>query len=95
MTSQPSTGSRCNWLVNVSETTIGGIVALVAKRAAFDPLCDSLKSLAWDGAPRVDSWLAQYLGAQDSPYVAFGRTLVVDFGRRARVQAGLPECTTR
>lgn len=73
-----------NWLVNVGETTIGGIVALAAKRAPFDPLCDSLRSLVWDGTPRVDSWLTQYLGAQDSPYVRLvGRWWLISAVARA------------
>ena len=73
-----------NWLVNVGEMGIGGVVALVAKGAAFDPLCDSLRSLSWDGTPRVDSWLTQYLGAQDSSYVRLvGRWWLISAVARA------------
>ncbi len=36
----------------------------------FDSLLDHLESLpAWDGVPRLDSWLIDYCGAEASPYV--------------------------
>lgn len=58
-----------NWLITIGEQTIGGIVTLVAKRDSFDSIRDALKALAWDGTPRVDTWLVRYLGARDSEYV--------------------------
>lgn len=36
----------------------------------FDSLLDHLESLsAWDGVPRLDSWLIDYCGAEATPYV--------------------------
>jgi predicted P-loop ATPase len=35
---------------------------------AFHPVEDYLNSLAWDGQPRVESWLTGYLGAEKSAY---------------------------
>ena len=32
----------------------------------FDPVADYLNALVWDGAPRLDRWLATYLGAEDT-----------------------------
>ena len=35
----------------------------------FDSLVDHLCSLpSWDGTPRLDSWMVDYCGAEDSPY---------------------------
>lgn len=35
----------------------------------FDPLTDHLNALPpWDGVPRLDTWLPDQLGAEDSPY---------------------------
>lgn len=43
-------------------------VNLTAERRAKDPVVDYLKSLEWDGRPRVDTLLVDYLGAEDSEY---------------------------
>jgi predicted P-loop ATPase len=40
----------------------------VAKKNHFHPVRDWLKSLTWDGNGRVDYWLIDYLGAEDTPY---------------------------
>ena len=41
----------------------------VAQRNAFHPVREYLDSCAWDGVPRVETLLVDYLGAEDSPYV--------------------------
>lgn len=38
-------------------------------RNAFHPIKDYLESLEWDGKPRLDTLLVDYLGAQDNAYV--------------------------
>lgn len=38
------------------------------KKTTFNPVTDYLKSLVWDGVPRVDTALIDYLGADDTPY---------------------------
>jgi len=43
-------------------------VQVTAERNAFHEVRDYLEGLKWDGIPRVDCWLAAYLGAPDSPY---------------------------
>jgi len=40
----------------------------VALENAFHPLHDYFRSLNWDGVPRVDTWLATYLGVQQTDY---------------------------
>ena len=35
----------------------------------FNPVVDWLDSLKWDGVGRLDSWMIDYLGAADTPYV--------------------------
>ncbi len=41
----------------------------VWNRNAFHPIRDYLNSLEWDGNPRLDTLLVDYLGAQDNAYV--------------------------
>jgi predicted P-loop ATPase len=51
----------------------------------FDPVCDYLSSLRWDGAPRLDNWLTAYCGAPDTPLNrAIGRKMLIAAVRRAR-----------
>jgi Virulence-associated protein E len=51
----------------------------------FDPVRDYLDGLKWDGAPRLDRWLIDYLGAEDTELnQAFGRKTLTAAVRRAR-----------
>lgn len=34
---------------------------------AYDPICDYLAALQWDGQPRLRTWLHYYMGADDTP----------------------------
>src|SRR5580704_1036642 len=46
---------------------------------------DYLDSLVWDGTPRLDRWLIDYAGADDTPAArATSRTILVAAVRRAR-----------
>ena len=40
------------------------VASIVARKNAFNPVRDYLKSLKWDGFSRLDTWLSRYLGAQ-------------------------------
>lgn len=42
--------------------------AAVSARHAFHPVRDYLRSLAWDGIPRADTLLIDYMGAEDNIY---------------------------
>jgi predicted P-loop ATPase len=47
---------------------------LCAEERAFHPVRDYLKALKYDGVPRLDTWLATYLGTEATPYTrAIGR----------------------
>jgi len=44
------------------------------ERVRVDPMADYFDALKWAGQPRLDRWLATYLGAEDTPLNrAFGR----------------------
>ncbi len=52
---------------------------------SFHPVVDYLADLVWDGKPRVDTWLIQYAGAQDSEYTrAVSRLMLLGAVRRVR-----------
>jgi Virulence-associated protein E len=52
---------------------------------SFDPVCDYLDGLKWDGKPRLDKWMVQYLGADDTELNrAIGRLSLVAAVRRVR-----------
>ena len=40
----------------------------IATRNSYHPVKDYLRSLHWDGKPRISSWLTTYLGVEDSAY---------------------------
>jgi predicted P-loop ATPase len=51
----------------------------------FDPVRDYLDGLRWDGVSRVDRWLIDYCGAEDTPLNrAFGRKVLMAGVRRVR-----------
>ena len=51
----------------------------------FDPVCDYLDGLQWDGQPRLAPWLPRYLGTEDTPFIrAVGCKMLVAMVRRAR-----------
>ena len=48
---------------------IGRAVQAAARHNPFHPVRDYFSSLAWDGTPRIDTWLATYFHVEDSAYV--------------------------
>ena len=50
----------------VSVEVAGQAVQTAARYRPFHPVKTYLQSLHWDGVERVDSWLATYLGAEDT-----------------------------
>lgn len=51
-----------------SKDKIFDAVNVVAGENAFHPVRDYLDSCTWDGVPRVETLLIDYLGAEDTPY---------------------------
>lgn len=52
----------------IGRELIRDVVLLVAGENVFDTATVWLESLIWDGVPRLDSFLAQFFGAEDTDY---------------------------
>jgi len=63
-----------DWLhrqgIFVSVETTGQAVEAVARDRSFHPVRKYLQDLQWDHTPRLQSWLADFLGVDPSPYAA-------------------------
>ena len=57
-------------LRHVGKDTVHDAVDLRARENAFHPIRDYLLNLQWDEHPRLDGWLAKYLGAEPTKYAA-------------------------
>lgn len=57
--------------------------ALICKQNAFHPIKEYLQGLVWDGTPRVDKLLIEYLGSEDTAYhrAAIRKTCVAAVAR--------------
>ena len=61
------------------------IVRAAARRNRFHPVRNYLSGLRWDGLERLDTWLIDYAGAPDTPFVrAVGRIMLIAAVRRVR-----------
>jgi len=77
------------WGWDFSPANVLEAITTVAEANPFHPVRDYLDGLAWDGVLRLDTWLAHYLGVQQSDYAAdVGRTFLI--GAVARIYA--PGC---
>jgi predicted P-loop ATPase len=62
----------------IGKEAVGDAVRLCALERPFHPVREYLKSLRWDGMPRLDTWLAAYLGAEATPYTgSIGRMFLI------------------
>lgn len=52
----------------VAKGKIEDAFAMEVERSAYDPLKDYVNNLEWDGEPRAERLLVDYLGAQDTEY---------------------------
>ncbi|MGJ4927492.1 VapE domain-containing protein [Bradyrhizobium sp. HKCCYLRH3095] len=62
---------RCaEWLqrrdINVTPVVVSRSVGAVTRAIPVHPVRDYLRSLSWDGTPRIESWTLAYLGADDT-----------------------------
>jgi predicted P-loop ATPase len=71
-------------LWRVAKDTVHSAVDLRASERPFHPVRDYLSALRWDGHPRLNSWLSDYLGAEHTPYASrVGRMFLI--GMVARI----------
>ncbi|KWA45812.1 hypothetical protein WL27_05380 [Burkholderia multivorans] len=54
--------------VSVSKSMVVEAVGLLAHADQRHPVRDYLHSLAWDGVPRLDTWLTTFAGCEDDTY---------------------------
>lgn len=62
------------WLESLGQFGINTALAFaavqaVAERQSYNPLQEWLNSLEWDGIERMDHWMHEYLGCEDSAYI--------------------------
>lgn len=53
-----------------SEKNIWAAIDIVANENTYHPVAEKLKSLTWDGVPRINTALHHFLGAEESDYTA-------------------------
>jgi hypothetical protein len=73
--------------LDVGDANALAAVKEIARGHAFDPVVDYLAEVQdrWDGTKRIDTWLADYCEAPDTPFTrAVGRKHMVASVRRAR-----------
>lgn len=62
---------------------ISDAVALIGERRAYHPVREYFAGLRWDGIERLNGWLVDYLGAEDTPLNrAFARKILCAAVRR-------------
>lgn len=70
--------------IAVSSAIAGEALAAVADENRYHPLRDLLLSFRHDGTPRAETWLRDYLGAEDTPYTrAVSRAFLISAVARA------------
>jgi predicted P-loop ATPase len=57
-------------LERIGRDAVHQAVDLRASERAFHPVRDYLRSIVWDGGPRIAAWLSAYLGAESNKYHA-------------------------
>ncbi|MBV8799852.1 MAG: hypothetical protein JO208_08610 [Alphaproteobacteria bacterium] len=80
-----------NWLLDAFETEFkkcdieDALLSICRARPYYNPICEHLDLLKWDGTPRIDGWLQTYFGSPDDPYHrAVGRRFLLGAVARAR-----------
>lgn len=89
-TAQHTTALRC-WFhstldLDPGQITLPHVIGMVARLKSYSPVSDYLRSLTWDGIPRLDNWLLSYMGCrQDDPHYlrAVGRRILISAVARA------------
>lgn len=55
----------------------GAVLAQTARQNRFHPVKDYLKTLRWDGTPRLKHWLRDYMGVEENDYTQAVGTLML------------------
>ena len=70
--------------LNFSVQQVSAAIVATAQENEYHPIRDYLTGLVWDGVPRLEHWLHDFLGAEDSEYTAgIGRMFMI--GMVARI----------
>jgi predicted P-loop ATPase len=70
-------------LIMVTTKMVDDAVNRVMHAQSYHPVRDWLAGLVWDQVPRLDTWIARYLGTKQSPYAAqVGRWWLMTMCRR-------------
>lgn len=70
--------------LSVKKEHLSDVVAIAAGKKSINPIREFLDGLEWDGTPRIDKALTDYLGAEDNEYTSTVMRLFM-FGAIARV----------
>lgn len=76
---------HCGWTLNIG--TAKELMIQIARMSPFHPVREWLDAAeaSWDGHPRLDTWLTEYLGVDDTPlHRAFGAKTLIAVVRRIR-----------
>ena len=57
-------------ILDVPEKKVRAAIVVVAKEKPLHPIRDYLAHVAWDGTPRLDSWLSTFLGVEPGEYTS-------------------------
>jgi predicted P-loop ATPase len=56
-------------ILKAGQGDVGRAVQAAARANPIHPVREYLAALAWDGKPRIETWLIDYMDAEDTPYV--------------------------
>jgi putative DNA primase/helicase len=69
---------QAKWNLFVKPSQIPDAVRAISVQHSYHPARDYLSDLKWDGKPRLDTWLQEFLGVADSQLVrAFGSKFLI------------------
>lgn len=67
--------------------SVNAAVEAAATVHSFDPMRDWIDGLAWDGKPRIDTWLTRVCGVNDTPlHRAYARKWLIGLAGRASAE---------
>jgi predicted P-loop ATPase len=80
-------------LRNIGREAVFQAVNATAHDHAFHPVRKYLAGLQWDGVPRIDKWLIDYLGVQPGRYAeAVGRMFLIAMVARVKARTYCSIC---